>query len=57
MEGRHAQVVMADAAQDADPPRQASDRKGAVAVPPNRPRRTPTYPFDRHLCAQRHLMG
>ncbi len=39
-----AQVVMADAAYDADPMRQAIADKGAVAVIPNNPSRAKKYP-------------
>lgn len=51
-----AQVVMADAAYDADPLRQAIAAKGAVAVIPNNPSRARKYPLDKHLYAQRHLI-
>jgi transposase len=51
-----AQVVMADAAYDADPLRQAIADKGAVAVIPNNPSRARKYPLDKHLYGQRHLI-
>jgi transposase len=51
-----AEVVMADAAYDADPLRQAIAEKGAVAVIPNNPSRARKYPLDKHLYAQRHLI-
>ena len=56
IEGLPAQVVMADAAYDADPLRQAIAAKGAVAVIPNNPSRARKYPLDKHLYAQRHLI-
>ena len=39
IEGLPAEVVMADAAYDADPLRQAITEKGAIAVIPNNPSR------------------
>jgi transposase len=57
IEGLPAEVVMADAAYDADPLRQAIAAKGAVAVIPNNPSRARKYPLDKHLYAQRHLIG
>ena len=56
IEGLPAEVVMADAAYDADPLRQAIADKGAVAVIPNNPSRARKYPLDKHLYAQRHLI-
>ena len=56
MEGLDADVVMADAAYDADHIRQAIADKGAVAVIPNNPSRTKKHPLDKHLYAQRHLV-
>jgi transposase len=56
IEGLPAQVVMADAAYDADPLRQAIADKGAVAVIPNNPSRARKYPLDKHLYAERHLI-
>lgn len=56
IDGLPAQVVMADAAYDADPLRQAIADKGAVAVIPNNPSRARKYPLDKHLYAQRHLV-
>lgn len=56
MEGLAADVVMADAAYDADHIRQAIADKGAVAVIPNNPSRTKKHPLDKHLYAQRHLV-
>ena len=47
---------MADAADDADPLRQAIAAKGAVAVIPNNPSRARNYPLGKHLDAQRHLI-
>ena len=56
IEGLPADVVMADAAYDADPLRKAIAAKGAVAVIPNNPSRARKYPLDKHLYAQRHLI-
>ena len=51
-----AEVVMADAAYDADPLRRAIAEKGAVAVIPNNASRARKYKLDKHLYAQRHLI-
>ncbi len=56
IDGLPADVVMADAAYDADPLRRAIADKGAVAVIPNNPSRARKYPLDKHLYAQRHLI-
>lgn len=56
IEGLPALAVMADAAYDADPLRQAIADKGAVAVIPNNPSRSRKHPLDKHLYAQRHLV-
>jgi transposase len=56
IEGLPAEVVMADAAYDADPLRQAIAAKGAIAVIPNNPSRARKYPLDKNLYAQRHLI-
>lgn len=56
LDGLPAEVVMADAAYDADPLRKAIAVKGAVAVTPNNPSRARKYPLDKHLYAQRHLI-
>ncbi len=56
IEGLAAEVVMADAAHDADPLREQIAGKGAVAVIPNNPSRAKKYPLDKHLYAQRHLI-
>ena len=56
IEGLPADVVMADAAYDADPLRKAIAAKGAVAVIPSNPSRARKYPLDKHLYAQRHLI-
>jgi transposase len=56
IDGLPAEVVMADAAYDADPLRKAIAAKGAVAVIPNNPSRARKYALDRHLYAQRHLI-
>lgn len=51
-----AEIIMADAAYDADHFRQAIADKGALAVIPNNPSRARKYPLDKHLYAQRHLV-
>jgi transposase len=51
-----AEIVMADGADDSDRLRQAIAGKGAQAVIPNNPSRTPKDPLDKHLYAQRHLV-
>jgi transposase len=51
-----AQVVMADAAYDADHLRKAIADKGALAVIPNNPSRAQKHPLDKHLYAQRQLV-
>jgi len=56
IDGLPADVVMADAAYDAGPLRQAIAEKGAVAVIPTNPTRSRRHPLDRHLYAQRHLI-
>ena len=56
IDGLPAEVVMADAAYDADPLREAIAAKGAVAVIPNNPSRARKYPLDKDLYAQRHLI-
>ena len=56
IEGLAAEVVMADAAYDADQLRHAIAAKGALAVIPNNPSRAIKYPLDKHLYAQRHLI-
>ena len=56
IEGLPAEVVMADAAYDADHVRQAIADKGALAVIPNNPSRALKHPVDKHLYAQRHLV-
>ena len=56
IEGLPAEVVMADAAYDADPLRQAIAAKGAVAVIPSNPSRARKHPLGLHLYAQRHLV-
>jgi transposase len=56
IEGLAAEVVMADAAYDADHLRHAIAAKGALAVIPNNPSRAIKYPLDKHLYAQRHLI-
>ena len=56
IDGLPADVVMADAAYDADRLREAIAEKGALAVIPNNPSRTRKHPLDKHLYAQRHLI-
>jgi transposase len=56
IEGLAAEVVLADAAYDADPLRRAIAEKGAGAVIPNNPSRARKHPLDKHLYAQRHLI-
>ena len=56
VEGLAAEVVMADAAYDADHFRKAIADKGALAVIPNNPSRALKHPVDEHLYAQRHLV-
>jgi len=56
IDGLPADVVMADAAYDVDPLRQAIADKGAIAFIPNNPSRARRYPLDKHLYAQRHLI-
>jgi transposase len=56
IEGLAAEVVMADAAYDADHLRHAIAAKGALAVIPNNPSHAIKYPLDKHLYAQRHLI-
>ena len=56
IEGLPAEVVMADAAYDADDFRQAIADKDALAVIPNNPSRAQKHPLDKHLYAQRHLV-
>lgn len=51
-----ADVVMADAAYDADAPRKSIAAKGALAVIPNNPSRALNYLLDNHLYARRHLV-
>jgi transposase len=57
IDGLPAEVVMADAAHDADPLRKAIAAQGAVAVLPKNPSRARKYPLDKHLYAQRHLIA
>lgn len=56
IDGLEADVVMADAAYDADRLREVIAEKGAVAVIPNNPSRAQKIPLDKHLYAQRHLV-
>ena len=56
IKGLAAEVVMADAADDADRFRKAVADKGAPAVIPNNPSRAPKHPVDKRLHARRHLV-
>ena len=56
IESLPADVVMADAAYDADHLRKMIADKGALAVIPNNPSRAKKYDVDKHLYAQRHLI-
>jgi transposase len=56
LEHAPAEVVIADAAYDADHIREAVAEKGAQAVIPNNPSRALKHPIDEHLYAQRHLI-
>jgi transposase len=51
-----AEVVIADAAYDADHLRQAIADKGALAVIPNNPSRAKKHPLDKQLYKERHLI-
>ena len=51
-----AEVVLADAAYDADPLRAAIAAKGATAVIPNNASRSQKHAFDKHLYRERHLI-
>jgi transposase len=57
IEGLDAEAVMADAAYDSDQLRQTIADKGAIPVIPNNPSRAKKHPLDKHLYAQRHLVG
>lgn len=56
IEGLPAEVVMADAAYDADHLRHVIAAKGARAVIPNNPSRAIKYSLDKNLYAQRQLV-
>ena len=56
IQGLPAEVVMADAAYDADHLRQAIAAKRALAVTPNNPSCVLKHPLDKYLYAQRHLV-
>jgi transposase len=56
LDGTLAQIVIADAAHDADHIRDAVAQMGAEAVIPNNPSRARKYQLDSHLYAQRHLI-
>ena len=54
--GDRPDVVLADAAYDADHFRTAIAGAGALAVIPNNPSRSRKHPFDKHLYKERHLV-
>lgn len=56
VESRPAQIVLADAAYDADHFREIVAAMKAVAVIPNNPSRSKKHPFDRQLYKERHLV-
>ena len=56
LEDAPAEVVIADAAYDADHIRQAIADKGAEAAIPNNPSRSLKHRLDEHFYAQRHLI-
>ena len=54
--GQRAEIVLADAAYDADHFREAVAAMKATAVIPNNPSRTAKHPFDRQLYKERQLI-
>ena len=56
LEGRQADVVMANTAYDADHLRTRIAETGALAVIPNNPSRSTKLPFDEELYKERHLI-
>ncbi len=56
IDGHKAEVVLADAAYDADHFRERIAAMDAVAVIPNNPSRTAKHAFDRQLYRERHLV-
>lgn len=56
IKGRRAEVVLADAAYDADHFRSLIAAMNAQAVIPDNPSRTAKHPFDRRLYRERHLI-
>jgi transposase len=54
--GHKADIMLADAAYDADHFRAVAAAMDAVAVIPNNPSRTAKHPFDRQLYKERHLV-
>lgn len=56
LEGRQADIVMADTAYDADHLRTRIAETGALAVIPNNPSRSTKLPFDKELYKERHLI-
>jgi transposase len=56
LQGRAADIVMADTAYDADHFRHSIAKIGAIAVIPNSPSRSTKHPFDGDLYKERHLI-
>ena len=56
LEGQQADIVMADAAYDADHFRDRIAEIGAIAVIPNNPSRSIKHAFDEDLYKERHLI-
>jgi transposase len=56
IEGHKADIVLGDAAYDADRFRAVIAAMEAVAVIPNNPSRAAKHPFDRQLYKERHLI-
>lgn len=56
IDGQRAQIVLADAAYDADHFRSLIAAMDAEAVIPNNPSRTAKHPFDQQLHKERHLI-
>ena len=56
VQGQRAQIVLADAAYDADHFRELIAAMTAIAVIPNNPSRAAKHSFDRELTKERHLI-
>ena len=56
IKGQPAEIVLADAAYDADHFRSLIAAMNATAVIPNNPSRTAKHPFNRQLYQERHLI-